>query len=232
MAEKNQNKLKGAKKTDRKTEQANPTGHRIPDPHRLPSPPSLLPEPDQIHAAVSSYGSSPFPTAARGLLLRQLTAICHHGVGRGRKKRPAPVSEDAGKKGLGGGSGGGGVPQLGWWRRRRLLRCSWRGRCFNFEAFVLHFFHSFELSSLAVVEHNQSYFLKKNIISPFSFYCETKIVLYNEKGIALAMVPLKNINWSVCCIIGSTITHLEITLHVFRCQMQHLSRSRKRTTIA
>jgi len=143
VAEKNQNKLKGAKKTDRKTEQANPTGHRIPDPHRLPSPPSLLPEPDQIHAAVSSYGSSPFPTAARGLLLRQLTAICHHGVGRGRKKRPAPVSEDAGKKGLGGGSGGGGVPQLGWWRRRRLLRCSWRGRCFNFEAFVLHFFSLF-----------------------------------------------------------------------------------------
>jgi len=94
------------------------------------------------------------------------------------------------------------------------------------------FFHSFELSSLAVVEHNQSYFLKKNIISPFSFYCETKIVLYNEKGRALAMVPLKNINWSVCCIISSTITHLEIILDVFRCQMQHLSRSRKRTTIA
>ena len=85
-----------------------PTGHRIPDPHRLPSPPSLLPEPDQIHAAVSSDGSSPFPAAARGLrhqvpcglnggpLLRQLTAICHHLVGRGRKKRPVPVSEDVG----------------------------------------------------------------------------------------------------------------------------------------
>jgi len=54
-----------AKKTDRKAEQGEP--HRIHTAFSSLTPSiSLSPEPDSIHAAVSSDGSSPFQTAARG----------------------------------------------------------------------------------------------------------------------------------------------------------------------
>ena len=39
-----------------------------------------------------------------------------------------------GKNELDGEGGGGGVPQLGGGNRRRLLRCSWRCRCFIWKA--------------------------------------------------------------------------------------------------
>jgi hypothetical protein len=129
VAEKNQTKLGAPRK---RTENRAGEPHRIHTASAFSSSSSLSPDgraPDQNHAAISSDGSSPLPAAARGLrhqvpcglngspLLRQRTAISHHGVGRGRKTRPAPVSEDVGKEGLEGGSGGGGVPQLGGGRR-------------------------------------------------------------------------------------------------------------------
>jgi len=61
----NKHRAPTAKKTDGKAEQGEP--HRIHTAFSsLPPSISLSPEPDPIHAALSSDGSSPFQTAARG----------------------------------------------------------------------------------------------------------------------------------------------------------------------